>query len=211
MADLVQSFVGDTALRLLDNEFIRKMAWGSNWQRLSICVNHSAPTCVGVINPVYYIGLNQGTDNGVKSSASPEWVGAWVGDGTNWGFTGGPPGGITQGGTNPRAGYKIGASLTLTGSTSSNNYVPITFRDYWLVMIGQTATGYSVVVRTPAVVPPADTFGRPFEQIACNTESTGGSFAVNFATNRLLDSVSIYWSHATTGVELSEVLVIRQS
>jgi len=211
MADLVQSFVGDTALRLLNNEFIRKMAWGTDWQRIAICVNHSLPNVVADINPIYYIGVNQGTDNGVKSSASPEWVGFWVGDGTNWQYTAGPPGALGVGGTNPRVGYKIGASLTLSGSTSSGSYVPKTFRDYWIAMIGKTATGYTVNMRTPNVIPTADTITRAFEQISCSTETGIANFAVNFASNRLLDSVSIYWSHATIGVELSEVLVIRQS
>lgn len=209
MAQLVQSFVGDTALRLQDEEFVRKMAWGSDWKRLQICVNHSVPQITGQIgNALYYIGLCEGTTNTLKAGTTTEWVGCWVGSaGANWAYTAGPPGGIAHGSNSFKWGYKQGATLNLVGNISANQYIGITFRDYWVVDIAQTATGYNVGFRAPSAPPTIDRINREFEILS--TSEIDPDRAVNFSTNRRLDTVSVYWSFPSVGLELSEILVVR--
>jgi len=207
MAAIVQTFSGDNALSLANEEFVRKMQWGSDWRRLRIAINHSGQFVGNFSNEFYYIGLCQGTTNTFKGTTD-EWVGFWVGTaGGTWSYTAGPPAGVTQGGSNGKWGYKIGATLTQAGATSVNNYIGKTNRDFWFVDIEQTPTGYAVGRRTPSSVPAVDTFGRQFEFYSNQSENSGSAFAMT--TNRLLDSVSIYWTYATVPLEISEILVVR--
>ncbi len=209
MASIVQTFVGDNALRLNNEEFVRKMAWGTDWKRIGIRVNHSGLFVGNFSNEFYYIGVCQGTTNTFKSGSCDEWVGFWVGSaGGTWNYTAGPPSGVTQGGSNGKWGYKIGSVLTQSGATSVNNYIGGTNRGYWVVDIEKTATGYNVGRSTPSVPPAVDTFGRQFEMYAQQNDSNSYS-AVNFSTNGLLDSVSVYWTYAAVGLEISEIIVVR--
>jgi len=207
MAAIVQTFSGDNALSLANEEFVRRMAWGSDWKRLRIAVNHSGQFVGNFSNEFYYIGLCQGTTNTFKGTTD-EWVGFWVGSSPGtWSYTAGPPAGVTQGGSNGKWGYKIGGVLTQSGATSVNNYIGKTNRDFWWVDIEQTSTGYNVGRRTPSAVPAVDIFGRDFEMRSNQAELSYS--AVNFATNRLLDSVSVYWTYAAVPLEISEILVVR--
>lgn len=209
MAQLVQSFVGDTALRLQGEEFVRKMAWGYDWRRLQISVNHAIPQATGTFSDAfYYIGLCEGTTNTLKAGSTTEWVGCWVGTaGSNWNYTAGPPGGITQGGNNYKWGYKQGASLTTVSNISVNNYIGTTYRDYWTLCIEQSAAGYNVAMRTPSAIPTIDRINREFELLSLVEQDP--IRAINFSTNRRLDTVSIYWAFPSVGIELSEILVVR--
>lgn len=206
MAQLVQSFVGDTALRLQGEEFVRKMAWGSNWKRLQIAVNHSIPQANGAISGAsYYIGLCEGTTNTLKAGTTTEWVGCYAA--TDWGYTAGPPAGISIGGANYKWGYKQGASLTTVSNTSIGNYIGSTYRDYWIFAIEQSTAGYNVIMRTASSVPAIDRINREFEYLS--VPDLDPIRAVNFSTNRRLDTVSIYWAFPSVGIELSEILVVR--
>jgi hypothetical protein len=209
MASIVQTFVGDNALSLANEEFVRRMAWGANWKRLAIWVNLSGQWVGNIANADFYIGLCQGTTNTFKGTTD-EWVGIYVAGvfGGGWNYTAGPPAAIGTGGSNPRWGYKVGASLTFVGNVSSGSYIPKTNRDWWTLFIEQTATGYLVTYRTPSAIPTVDTFGRRFEMYA-NGADAAPDRAVNFSTNRLLDSVSLYWTYATIGLEISEIVVVR--
>lgn len=209
MAQLVQSFVGDKALRLQNEEFVRKMAWGSDWSRLQISVNHAIPQATATFSDAfYYIGLCEGTTNTLKAGTTTEWVGCWVGSaGGNWVYSAGPPAGISQGGSNYKWGYKQGASLTTVSNVSVSNFVGVTFRDYWTLCIEQTAAGYNVAMRTPSTVPTIDRINREFELLS--TVEQNPTSAINFSTNRRLDSVSVYWAFPSVGLELSEILVVR--
>lgn len=209
MASIVQTFVGDNALRLNNEEYVRRMAWGTDWKRIRIAVNHSGQWVGNFSNEYYYIGICQGTTNTFKSGSCDEWVGFWVGSsGGTWFYTAGPPSGVTQGGANGKWGYKIAGVLTTVNNTSVNNYIGGTNRNYWVAEIEKTATGYIVGRDTPSVIPTVDVFGRNFEMYAQQAESNNFS-AVNFSTNGLLDSVSVYWTYAAVGVEISEILVVR--
>jgi len=211
MAQLVQSFVGDTALRLQDEEFVRTMAWGSDWKKLNIAVNHSAPQFNGTVNTPsgYYVGLCEGATDTFKSASCVEWVGCWIDGTTGWNYTAGPPAGVQpNGGSNWKRGYKQGAVLTTSGNDAVVNFVPVTFRDYFIITIEQTAAGYLVLYRTPSVVPTLDTITSNFELIVNQTEQNTIR-TLNFATNRRLDTVSIYWTLPSVGLEISEILVTR--
>lgn len=207
MASIVETFAGDRALQLNNEEFVRRMAWGSDWKRLAIGVNHSGQFVGNTVGNSYYIGLCQGTDYGVKSASCVEWVGMYAVGGT-WNYVAGPPASLGIGGTNYRWGYKIGATLTQSGATSVGNSIGVTNRDYWICYIEQTAAGYTIRARTPSSTPTVDKWGQEFEFIMCQGDSQTTS-TVNFATNRLLDSVNIYWDYAAIGIELSEIMVVR--
>lgn len=190
------------------------MTWGSDWKRLIVAVNHSVPeatsTFVGAEG--YYIGLCQGTANTYKSTATDEWVGGWIGDvGTSWNYLAGPPAVLrTGGGAYPSVGYKQGSTRTHAGGASLLNYVGVSVRSYWTLAIEHTVTGYAARMYNTATSPSSDKFGREFELLACQTDYAP-DIAINFATNRRLDTLSIYWGTPSVGLEISELLVVRMA
>jgi hypothetical protein len=211
MAQLVQSFVGDTALRLQDEEFIRRLSFGTDWIHLRIAVSMSVPQATGTLGftPFLSIGLCQGTALGVKSASTTEWVGLRVGNGTSnvWTFNAGPPT-YLSGGPFPYTGYKQNSTYTMS-AFAVTGYMGVGIRTFCLVDIVKTATGYIVGRFVTNAIPVADIFGSNFEMFAANENQLTGSAAANFATNGLLDSASVYWSYPSVGLEISELLVIR--
>lgn len=210
MAQLVQSFGADeTALRLQNEELVRQMYWGHNWSRLAIGVNLSLPGANATFGlPTLYVGLCQGTTNGTKSSSTVEFVGARI-TGQNFTYAAGPPARVSF--SQYQWVNKIGAVTTSFGNNSITQYIGVSLRDYAILHIEQTASGYGVQFRLPTAVPPVDVFGRSFEMYSQQTEPSGGIpyNAVNFSSNRLLDTVSIYWDYPSVGLEISEILVVR--
>jgi len=211
MAQLVQSFVGDTALRLQNEEFVRQMHFGTNWTQLRIGLWMSIPQGTGTIfSPTLYAGLCQGTADGYKSSSTAEWVGWRFGQGTaNWTYNAGPPDYYSTGNARQRI-YKIGAVTTTAGSVLSvTEYVPIAIRAFYGFDFLKTTTGYSLASVSPGAIPTVD-ITEPNFLMSAHADIGSSSYGpVNFATNNLLDSLSLYWDFPAVGIEFSSILVVR--
>lgn len=211
MAQLVQTFSGDTALRLQDEEFVRKMFWGTNWRKVRICVHHAVPGANGNISPNIYIGVCQGTTNTFKSVTTTDWAGGLCG-GAAWTYAAGPPGDIHLASTNPKGAIRSGNVTTATTGPNITNYIGTTNRDWWVVEITKTATGFLAGFRTAVATPAVDLTSANFAMLAAQENGSGlvnTSVAVTYAGGYLWDSVSVYWDFAPVGYEISEIQVIR--
>lgn len=207
MAQLVQSFVGDTALRLQDEEYVRQMTFGTNWRQIRIAMRVSMPQGTGSLGnaPLLYAGLCQGTANGFKSSSTDEWLGMRVGSG-NWNYSGIAPAGYTINGGITRC-YKIGSTLTLGSLISVQTAVSTAYTTVWTFDFVRTATGYSLNALIPSSVPAADTTEATFLYNSHTDPTSYG--AINYASNYLLDCVSIYFNYPSVGWEINSILVVR--
>lgn len=209
MAQLVQSFSGDTALRLQDEEFTRQFSFGHNWKRLRVAVLQSIPglgtASVAGIN--YYIGACQGTTTGFKSTSCVEWVGINYTAGSAV-YAAGPPETIALGDPSPRVTRKVGAVQTNEVDANSNCLISKTSRSYFLVDIVVVSGGYQVSHAGPAPTV-ADISQSDFRMYASQETAFTALATTTFVSNYQLDSVSIYWAYAPIGLEISEILAIR--
>lgn len=212
MAQLVQSFASDTALRLQNEEFIRLMQWGTDWTHVQVSFRSAMPQGTGNLGsaPILYVGLCQGTSDGYKSATTTEWVGWQWGNG-NWNYNAGPPSYYAINGGWARS-YKVGASVTTGTFVSSTSSLPVSFRWYTTFNFVKTATGYTLgyAIQNSAFTAAYPDLTDPNFLMYATQEANAGNFgAVNFATNNLLDAVSFYWSYPSVGLELSSILVVR--
>lgn len=212
MAQLVQTFSGDTAIRLQNEEFVRKMHWGTNWHKIRIALHHAIPEAVADLNtPTLYIGVCEGNTNTFKSGATTDWAGGSAGGGS-WTYVAGPPAGVTTVLQNPNGVIRSGAVTTSTAGGIVNNYIGVTNRDFWVFDITKTSTGFTLGTRTPAA-PPADMTPANFAMYAAMEGSAPGlvtaTVNVAYSGNYLWDNVSVYWDYASVGYEISEILAIR--
>lgn len=210
MAQIVQSFGGDNAIRLQNEEFVRQMWWGTNWVHIRISLLMAMPQGVGTIfSPTLFIGACQGTTNTYKSSTTTEWVGMRLGQGVaNWTYNAGPPAYFSTG--NARIAInRIGNTTTTFGSVISvTEYIPIGIRASYQVDILKTTTGYSVGSATPGSIPTVDV-NEWAAMYAGNQDISGNFRTVNYATGGLLDSISLYWDFAPVPLEISSILVVK--
>ena len=210
MAQLVQSFGGDTAIRLQNEEFVRKMTIGTDWTQLRLSLLLSTPQGTGTIfSPTLYMGLCQGTTDTYKSTTTTDWAGIRFGQGlSNWTFNAGPPTYFSTG--NARSVIsRSGNTTTQYGSVISvTEYMPIGIRAYYAIDILKTATGYSIGSVTPGGIPTVDVTEWA-ALFAGHQDTTANFVAANYATNNLLDTVSIYWDFAPIGLEISSILITR--
>ena len=210
MAQLVQTFTGDTALRLQNEEFVRQLNVGTNWNKLRIIVHHTVPAANGNISPSLYIGVCQGTTNTFKSITTTDWAGMVVSG--NWTYTSGPPGSIAVGGLNPKAAIRSGNTTTLFTTPSVNCVIGTTNRDWWLCEITKIVPNPLIGMRCAAATPTVDLTSANFQMIAAQETGTGAAIntqALTYNGSYLWDCVSIYWDFPSVGYELSEVQVIR--
>ena len=211
MAQLVQTFSGDTALRLQDEEFVRQLNVGTNWRKLRIVVHHAIVAPGGNIAPNLWIGVCQGTTNTFKSTTTTDWAGMVVGQG-NWNYTAGPPGGIATGGSNPKAAIRSGNTTTLFTNPSVGCAIGTTNRDWWCCEITKITPNPLIGMRCASSTPTVDLTSANFQMLAAQETGAGvigTSQAITYNGNYLWDCVSIYWEFAAVGYELSEVQVIR--
>ena len=215
MAQLVQSFTGDTALRLQDEEYIRKMQWGTDWTHVKIGFLCAMPQATGNLGaqPILYVGLCQGTSDGRKSASTTEWVGWQWGNGVNnWNYNSiaGPINFYLANGGWARS-YKVGASVTTGAFVSSSSYLPVNFRYFYTFDFLRTTTGYNLgYTMRSAAFTAADADVNEINFLMYTPVDTSGTFgAVDFATNNLLDAVSFYWNYPSVGLELSSIVVVR--
>ena len=228
MASIVETISGDRALQLGNEEFVRKMAIGNNWNKLRLGMRVLVNGTGDIVSPRLQMGVCSGDTNTFASTNCTGYVGASLnprnsGNMTysagvyNYGQAAAVPPAISVkklvntvteanfGGTND--GYLPSATL---GNTA------LCFVD----IIRLTASSYTVAwqrCNTSAMASLATTFYtllRAGEDEALTTTfsttytSTLAAIAVT-GLPAVMDTLSIYWNKSTPTVEISDISVIR--
>lgn len=226
MASIVENIVGDKALQLGNEEFVRKMAIGNNWNRLRIGCRLIVNGTADISAPRFYLGLNNGDQETFSSSSCA----GWIGSGTNpsignvwvYGTTTYRYGRI---GTLPFMLFakKLGSTTTeTTAGTQTDSYLAtpgsgptIVYADFfrtssstYTVTWRQADSGHAVL---------STTF---YDLLRCMEDETSGGYATNFTDTTgtstsitgmpsNFDTVSIYWNKSTPTIEISDLSIVR--
>lgn len=205
MAQIVNT-LGDNALRLQNQEFVRALPWGANWKRVRIAVNVSIPQMGGAgFTAGLFIGLCQGTVDTYKSASCVEWVGrAWSGAATYQAS----PTAVSWTTPNPQGVYKKNTTVVAGTTAAVNSFIAKSVRSTFIVELTTIATGYNLGYSAPSSVG-TDVVGRDFELFALAETLTNQDMTMT--SNYALDTVSVYWDYAAVGLEFNEICVVRMA
>jgi hypothetical protein len=219
MANIVENIIGDKALQLGNEEFIRQLSFGTDWQRLRIGLRWGVNMSATLATPEFIIGLCAGTTYGYRSASTVEFIGSTLAHGSvAWTYVAGPPAYFTCGWY--RNYLKVGATTTTVQSNSAGHYGPIlpTRGFLCLDVVKRTAANQlSVSVSQPYNVPTVqtdasqDTFFRLMEVDILPWIGSYNGSPIAFAYNGTyqFDSVNIAWNDNTNTVEISDLCVTR--
>lgn len=226
MASIVENITGDKALQLGNEEFVRKMAIGNNWNYLRIGCRLIVNGTADIANPRFYLGLNNGDQNTFASSSCDGWIGAGtnLSVATSWVYT------TTvyrygQAGASlfMRYAKKLGSTTTESaGGALTNAYLAtagngptIVYADFQRT----SSSAYTVYWRMADLTkaPLATTF---YDLLRSMEDETSANYATNFTnatgTSASLtgmpsnfDTVSVYYNKSTPTIEISDLCVVR--
>ena len=234
MASIVENIIGDRALQLGSEEFVRKMAIGNNWNFLRIAARVQINGMATISAPRLQLGLCDG-DQATFASANCNYVGATlnVDNNTRWRFasdaySGGVPA-ITQGAlavkkiVNTTTEAILGVSIEGYIAAASLGNPSLYFVDVFRV----SASSYTVYFNrciVSQVTNAAANLTSTYAFLRCaEDELCSSTFATNYITSYTtiiasltltgmsanMDTVSIYWNKSTPTVEISDLSVIR--
>ena len=233
MADIVQTIVGDNALRLGNEEFVRPLSFGTNWNFLRIGCRLAFNGTANITTARFHIGLCVGSTDTFKSDSCVQHVGGAIGpggprtlvyDSVNLAY-------YATSSYNGSAVQKVGT--TITDYTCPNGG----YAEYFgATSAGRTSVfwsdfkkigGNQIIVRNLFVngaVPYANVptfwdmlYNMEDQEIATDYakrfsyDSVGPLTSTQTVTcTRVdMDTLSIYWNKASPTVELSDVCVLR--
>jgi hypothetical protein len=231
MASIVENILGDKALSLAGEEFVRKLSFGNNWNKIRIGVIWRINGAATMTACRFHLGLNNGDTNTLASSTCSGNFNVFPG----W-YTGGVPGTFTYDGANSRYqhtiytlsySYKVGNSLTSAvwpGTNATQYFAASTssgprmnFGEFTRLSATQYAFNwyYNTVTQFNFGVP------RPFDLLKSMESEDGSGWMANFATASSegnvsglstslssLDTLSIYWNQLLP-LEISALAVAR--
>jgi len=234
MASIVENIIGDRALQLGSEEFVRKMAIGNNWNFLRIAARIQVNGLADIAAPRLQLGLCNG-DQATFTSANCNYVGATlnVDNNTRWRFASdaysGGAVGIAQGAlavkkiVNTTTEQIIGTTVVGYIAAASLGNPSLYFVDVFRVsassytvyfnrcIVSQVTNAAANLTSTYAFLRCAEdelltsTFAASY--ITSYTAASASSTLTGMSAN--MDTVSIYWNKSTPTVEISDLSVIR--
>ena len=227
MASIVENIVGDRALQLGNEEFVRKMTVGNNWNFLRVGVRLRANGVADIATPRFQIGLNNGDQNTFSSSNCAGYIGAYLGDrpGPVWSTSGSYPfyyfigsgGGVSSYTTKKLVNTVTDLARNATGGVIGGIDTPPSL--FLVDFLRASASSYTVTttyaIAANLISTSFYTLMRVMEDekltstfsLLYITGQTTGSTLTGMPSN--MDTVSLYWNKATPTVEVSDLCVIR--
>ncbi len=223
MAFIVETIVGDKRIQLGNEDFVRTMALGTNWQKIRIGLRISIYDCGGNI-PVpegtrngLTLGVCQGSTYAYSSPNCVDALGLRIPDTHDAAaFTrgSGPP--VYYGCAFVCGVTKVGQSEARTGSTNINTYLsgdPGSIRSSLLLDITRGAVSYTLkpwnYQNATQVDMTRGTFLMQVENEATPGSLAGTAFAVPYTGSGLFDSVFLHWGRCVPTIEISDLTVVR--
>lgn len=228
MANIVENILGDKALEIGGEEFVRKLSFGSAWNKIRIGMRFVVNGSANIPAPRRLVmGLCEGDQFTYLSGSCLSFAGiGWgLNNGGAWAYNGASGYyGMYAGGSVSYVLSKVGASLTETStSNNSTHYVKtgLSGTPHMLLVDLTRASASSYTVRGYApdgtdilTIPAWLNFMQGVEIEEWETATLGVYVArLNTATasglNYNLDTLSIYWSLASPTIEINDVCVLR--
>jgi hypothetical protein len=234
MASIVENIIGDRALQLGSEEFVRKLSFGNNWNFLRIAARVQINGMADIAAPRLQLGLCNG-DQATFTSANCNYVGATLNVDNNSRFRfasdlyfGGVPA-ITQGAlavkkiVNTTSEQIMGTTVAGYIAAASLGNPSLYFVDVFRV----SASSYTVYFNRctiSQVTNAAANLTSTYAFLRCaEDELLTSTFAASYITSYTaaianvtltglsanMDTVSIYWNKSTPTVEISDLSVIR--
>lgn len=230
MASIVQNILGDNALQLGNEEFVRKMQWGNNWNSLRIGARVTLNGAANLSGIRLQLGVCNGDTNTWSSATCAGYVAACCGaitnsggtalgfDGTNYRYSG--PG-VNDSGYTSKLGSTVSdaqggsnGAYQYIAATGSGNKPSILMADIGRASASSYTVAWHVVNATQLAQNPR------FYDLLRSMEDPGLSgYGATFVTARgantrtgmpsNMDTLSVYWNYATPTIEFSEICVIR--
>jgi len=229
MASIVENITGNKALQLGNEEFVRKMTWGNNWNWLRIGCRASLNGSATLSTIRLQLGVANGDTDTWSSSNCAGYVAACCGaitntggttltwDGTNYRYSGpgvndsgatsklGSTVSDTQGGTN--------GTLRYIASSAGGSNPSILMADIVRVGGGTYTCYWRTVTSTQlAQLPTFYDFLRCMEDNSLSSYAPtyiGGASGMNRTTVDNLDTLSVYWNYSTPTIEIADLCVVR--
>lgn len=223
MADIVLTIVGDRGIRLGDEQFIRRMAMGSNWNRIRIGCTLVFDASGNVSAAGFALGACNGLVN--YTDAGAEVVAAHIGNAlfnSTYTYTAGPPKRLS-GGSNPRSAItKVGGVETLAAGSATASVVSSDITGSRSAMfcdirkVGGNAT-ISVTNWLPvSAAVPNWTRYKFLQDLQADATPTytdatieGTTSSIAYVGTGNLDCVFIRWNQASPTVEITNLTVVR--
>lgn len=236
MASIVETIIGDKALQLGGEEFVRKMRIGNNWNFLRIAGRVRINGATNVAAPRMMFGLCNGDTDTFASSSCAGYIGSCPCaitnsgggaplnyDGVNFRYTYSGPGvnsngyvkklGSTvteaQGGTN-------GTTFYMSANTGVSNYAGIIMADFIRLTSSSYQVGWAVVTAAQWANNP-----RYYDMLRSAEDTALSAYGASYITPLSMnttnftglpsnfDTVSVYWNKTTPTIDLFELVTIR--
>lgn len=238
MAQIVERFTGDRCIQLGNEEFVRKMTIGNNWQKLRIAVRMSIAGSADIPDPRLQFGVCSGTTYTYLSNSCIGYIGGrW----TNSTFA---AGWVANSG-NPYYSYSSGAAVSMnctrkigsvvtdiTGSPGIQNCVVAqsatnrysvqmvdVFRSttdstsfgtrYWTCNSGVGTNNCDTYSFLRAIEDESISSAFAQQYIGSTMGGFGPYYQNGFDPSQPMDTVSIYWNKSVPTIEIAEVCVLR--
>jgi len=222
MASIVENVVGDRALELGNEEFIRPLAFGNQWQRLRIALRLVTTwTGSGVTGAQFVVGVCAGTTDGYKSANTADFVGMHWGGVFNGNLTAvaGPPNHYLSFNNGFLFIRRIGSTNTTASAAAGPPRVSAgTYRGHWVFDVLKGSPNYTVKGFAITGVPALDIgtrwqhwFDTKDESAVLNAGEPGGSSYTSLAYSGagFFDCLSISWNQSSPLIQISDITVTR--
>ena len=226
MASIVENITGDKALQLGNEEFVRKMAIGNNWNYLRIGCRLIVNGTSDIANPRFFLGLNNGDQNTFASSSCAGWIGvgpslsaaaSWVYTTTVYRY------GQTASTLYMRYASKLNSTtVEATGGATTSCYLATAGNGPTIVYadIQRTSSSTYTVFWRYADITKAPLGSTFYDLLRCMEDETSANYATNFTTGTggsgsitgmpsNFDTVSVYYNKSTPTIEISDLCVVR--
>jgi hypothetical protein len=224
MAEIVQTIVGDQALRLYNEQFGRRLNIGCAWGKIRVGVRFTISATSTINDSGLVLGVSQGTTDMFRSASCEDFIGGHLGatlQNTDWTYNAGPPAFASSGGFSTFAFNKVGPTVVSTApGGSANSYLPISpTRGLFIVDIEKSHNQMRVTPRPLATQALGQTdlnfgnFVQNMENDVTILPITGSSpnvILVPYTAGRFAwDSVNVDWNNGAQPIEISDLVVVR--
>jgi hypothetical protein len=211
----------DKAIQIGNEEILRPMSIGTNWQKIRIGIR------LGIFGPAAnitgcFIGYGVCTgNNGWKGNNIQEWVGGGFGnliEASVYTYVIATPPYYTSGGVSQPGLTRINGVTTVRTGSSTTNYLPanaLTTRTAFYVDITK-GTPYSVTTYNPGSIANAQTdFTQSLFLQGMETDGTptnqvsNGSGTWTHPGLGLMDTVSVHWNRSAPALNIFDIAVAR--
>jgi hypothetical protein len=223
MASIVETIVGSKSLRLGNEEFLRQLSFGTDWQSIRIGLRWGAVMSSTIASSQFVVGVNAGTAEGYRSTNTVEFIGAQMSHATvAWTYN--------AGGGNPyfstayaRRIKRIAGVSTISDFNYGAAYGPILpNRSLFFVDIMKNFSANNVGTLTsyPGSAVQAQTdlsLDLFYRFLEVDQLPYSGSWAIDGATVQSIpynglypfDSVSVSWNDNAQPIEIFDLVVVR--